>query len=473
MSTFRAPDILAAGRWWSGDQLDTMARVWRAAVVERFGESDRLIAAAVGASPESVALFTALTSLPSPAVLLPPDARAWRTEPAIPIGTPVALMPAMASLAPEAERFGLIPFVLPDASTCSVGGAPLRPLDGPGVVVFTSGSTGLPKPVFVKSERLRRAGSARARAVGLGREAGALIGSSPAHGQGLQYLGAVLASGCPLGFLDPRDHRLALDALARPMFRCWRATAHLVEAVSRCVLTGPAIVPPFCILGAPISPSLFNAFQDRFGVPLRQGYSSTETALVAVDNGPPADVRPDTVGRPFPGVEVCFGEHPEKPEPSGEIGRIWIRSSWQMAGYGFPPHVERPGDVDGWWPTRDLGTMTADGRLKLAGRLDDAVRTRDNRVVNLEAVATHLREIPFIVEAVVVPLDTASGRSFGAVVECAPSLSVDVIRGKLADSLPPWSWPRVVKIVPALPRLANGKADRRACETLLGQERPT
>ena len=106
MSTLRTPDVLAAGRWWSGDQLDAMARVWRAAVVERFGESDRLIAAAVGASPESVALFTALTSLPSPAVLLPPDARAWRTEPAIPIGTPVALMPAMASLARAAHPRG-------------------------------------------------------------------------------------------------------------------------------------------------------------------------------------------------------------------------------------------------------------------------------------------------------------------------------------------------------------------------------
>ena len=51
-------------------------------------------------------------------------------------------------------------------------------------------------------------------------------------------------------------------------------------------------------------------FFHAIGVPLRQSYSSTETGIVAVDNGPPDDVRPDTVGRPVPGVEVSFGERP-------------------------------------------------------------------------------------------------------------------------------------------------------------------
>jgi len=473
MSTLCAPDVLAAGRWWSGDQLDAMARVWRAAVLERFGETDRPIAAAVAASPESVALFVALTSLPSPVILLSTDPRAWRTEPPIPIGTPIALSPTTAHLAPEAERFGLVPLAMPDASARAIGGAPVTPLDGPGVIVFTSGSTGAPKPVFTTTAALLRAANARNRALTLERGAGALIGSSPAHGQGIQYLACAISFGGPLGLLDPRDHRLALKALAQPVFRCWRAAPHLVEAVSRCALTGPPVVPPLCILGTPIAPALFDAFQDRFGVPLRQGYSSTETGIIAVDNGPPADVRPDTVGRPVPDVELCFGEHPGESRPSGETGRIWIRSPWQMAGYGFPPHVDRPGVVDGWWPTRDLGMMTEDGRLTLAGRLDDAVRTRDNRVVNLALVASHLRDIPGVVDAVVIPLDSPSGRSFGAVVECVPWLSVEAIRGKLAVALPPWSWPRVVEIVPALPRLSNGKADRRACGALLGQALPS
>lgn len=134
-----------------------------------------------------------------------------------------------------------------------------------------------------------------------------------------------------------------------------------------------------------------------------------------------------------------------------------------MAGYGFPPHVERPGDVDGWWPTQDLGRLRADGYLVLAGRLDDAIRTRENRVVNLTHVAANLRGITGVVDAVVVAIDTPSGRSFGAVVECHEGLTVAQLRRKLADMLPPWSWPRALELVPALPRLPNGKPDRQAC----------
>lgn len=469
MAVLRAPDVLARGRWWSGDELDAMARMWRAAVVERIGECSRPIAAALPASPEAVALFVALTSLPSPVIVLSPDVRAWRTEPPIPIGTPIALLPTLAHLAPQADRFGLVSIVLPEAASRPVGGAPVTPLEGPGVVLFTSGSTGPPKPVFHTTSSLLRWVNSRNRGLGLPPGSGTVMEASPAHGQGLNYLVGTMTLGGPLALLDPRDHRLALAALAQPVFECWRATSHFAVVLSRCVLTGPAVVPRVCILGSPISPTLWEVFRDRFGVPLRQAYSSTETGTIAVDGAAPADVRPDTVGRPLDGVEISIGEHPDAPRPVGELGRIWTRNPWQMAGYGFPPHVERPGAVDGWWPTRDRGMLLADGRLVLAGRLDDAVRTSDNRVVDLAYVADHLRGIPDVTDALVIPLDTSAGRSFGAVIECDPGVSAETIRTKLAETLPPWSWPREIQTVSTLPRLSNGKPDRRACAALLGE----
>src|SRR5262249_31311618 len=105
--------------------------------------------------------------------------------------------------------------------------------------------------------------------------------------------------------------------------------------------------------------------------------------------------------------------------------------------------------------------------LTLHGRIDDCVRTRENRLVNLAAVATAIREIPGVTDAVVVPLERRAGARSGAVVQCAPDLARTVLRTPLADVLPPWSWPRVVEMVRALPRLSNGKTDRRACITLL------
>ena len=468
MSTLRVPDILAHGRWWSGDELDAIAGGWRAAVLDALGDRARPIAAALPASPEAVALFAALTSLPSPVILLSHEARAWRTEPAIPIGTPLVLLPTLAPLAPEAEKLGLVPLVLPDATERRVGGGPVVPLDGPGVVLFTSGSTGAPKPVFHTRTTVLEWVESRIASMGLPPGAGVVMEASPAYGQGLTYLLTAIVLGGALGLLDPRDHRLALTALAEPAFGCWRVTPHFADALSRCVLTGPPIVPAVCILSSPVSRALFDAFLDRFGVPLRQAYSSTETGTVALDNAAPADVQPETVGHPLPGVEIRIGDHPGGPRPSGELGRVWVRNPWQMAGYGFPPHVERPGDVDGWWPTLDLGMLRADGRLALAGRLDDAIRTRDSRVVNLAYVAASLRGVEGVTDALVVPLDSATGRTFGAVIECEPGLTMGALRAKLADTLPPWSWPRTLELVPALPRLPNGKPDRRACATLLG-----
>jgi acyl-CoA synthetase (AMP-forming)/AMP-acid ligase II len=467
MSAPAMPRVLARGRWWSADELDAMARSWRAETLEKLGDGSRLIGVALPAAPEAVALFAALISLPSPLILLNPDVRAWRTEPAVPPGTPVVLIPSLTHLGPAAEQLGLVPVVLGESRGKRESGAPLVPFQSSGVVLLTSGSTGSPRPAFRPLPGLLAVSSARIRALALHPGAGILMGVSLASGQALNFLLISMLLGGALGLLEPLDHRAALDALARPDFQCWRATPHFADVLSRCALTGPAITPPVCLLSSPISRPVFDTFLARFGVPLRQTYSSSETGLVALDNAPAAAVRADTVGHPLAGVEVSIGDHPASPRPPGEIGRIWIRSPWQMAGYGFPPVVERPGDVDGWWPTRDLGFLEAGGHLALAGRLDDCIRTRENRLVNLAAVATVIRGIRGVRDAAVVPLGGPAGSTFGAVVQCELDLAMATVRTSIADVLPPWSWPRAVELVRALPRLPNGKADRRACITLL------
>ena len=252
MSILRMPDILAHGRWRSGDELDAIARGWLAVVRDTLDDSGRPIAVALPTTQEGVALLVALSSLPSPVILLPPDVRAWRTEPAIPLGTPVVLLPTLAHLAPDAHRLGLHPVVLPEASTRGAG-PPIDPFSGAGVVLFTSGSSGWPKPVFYPMAAQLAWVRNRGRTMGLGPGAGVVMEASPAYGQGFSHLLTAIVLGGPLGLLDPRDHRLALATLAEPVFQCWRGSRHLVDAVTNCVLTGPAIVPPVCVVSIPIS----------------------------------------------------------------------------------------------------------------------------------------------------------------------------------------------------------------------------
>jgi acyl-CoA synthetase (AMP-forming)/AMP-acid ligase II len=462
------PRVLHRGRWWSADELDAIARCWHAAALEGVGDGGRLVATVLPATPEGVALFVALTSLPSPLVVLGPDPRGWHMDRPLPAGMPLVLPRSLASLGGAASEAGLVPLLLPGAESGRGGGAPIVPLQGPGVAVLTSGSTGPAKPVYRHMPALMPWAMARVGVLGLDRGAGILMGISLATAQGIHNLVTSTLLGGSLGLLDPLDHRAALAALASPAFHCWRATAHFADALGRCVVDGPVHAPPFCLLSSPISRGVFDRFHDRFGVPLRQTYSCTETGVLSLDDAPPAAVRPDTVGRPLPGVEVSIGDHPATSGPPGSTGRVWVRSPWLMAGYGLPPAVMPPDTVDGWWATPDVGSLAADGYLTLAGRLDDCIRTREGRVVNLALVAAQLRELPGVTGAVAVPLAGGTGLSFGAVVECEPRVTVQGLRAGLGDMLPPWSLPRALETVRSLPRLASGRPDRRACIALLG-----
>ena len=105
--------------------------------------------------------------------------------------------------------------------------------------------------------------------------------------------------------------------------------------------------------------------------------------------------------------------------------------------------------------------------LVLAGRIDDCIRTRDGRLVNLAAIAAMVRELDSIRQVAVLALESSAGLSFGAVIECDARVSPSSVTTWMSDALPPWARPRKVVFVPALPLLANGKPDRRACLAVL------
>jgi acyl-coenzyme A synthetase/AMP-(fatty) acid ligase len=464
----RTPDVFAEGRWWPAEELDALARPWRAVARRALAGGSRYLATALPGTPEGVALFSALTSLPVPVIVLPPSPDMWRGLAPLPERTSLLLLPSIArNLAPATRHLGCHVTVLQDDAPGTDQHA--VPLQCPGIVVFTSGSTGTPKPVVRTPQAIERGGMARLHALGARPAGGIAVGTSLAHGRGVNSLVTCIAGGMPLG-LVPSNHRAALVTLAQPELDCWWASAHLADVLGRCALTGPPIVPGVCLLSSAIPRRVFDAFLDRFGVPIRQTYSSSETGPISVDGGPAGSVRPDRVGRPLDGVDVLIGEHPAVPMASGATGRIWVRSPWDMAGYGFSTDRVSQQKVDGWWPTHDVGFVDDGGYLGLAGRLDDCIRTRDGYLVNLAGIATQLREVRGIIDAAVVPMDTSSGGSFGAVVECARSLTAGVLRTRIADALPGWALPRDLAVVESMPRLASGRPDPRACQALLGAQ---
>ncbi len=144
----------------------------------------------------------------------------------------------------------------------------------------------------------------------------------------------------------------------------------------RIVGTGASRVPP----------ELVEAMSHRFGVPIVVRYTTTEASLgTGTRPGDPPSVVATTVGRPVPGVELEIADDAGRPSGTDEVGRVRLRSGAVMRGYwaGPPNGPGRAGlDIDqaatrsvlddaGWLTTGDFGFVDVDGNLHLAGRANE------------------------------------------------------------------------------------------------------
>ena len=462
----KPPAIFFQGRLWPSDEVGDRAAAARDFAFNALPPKPRMVAVVMANHPDAVALFLGLSTLPVPLVVLSTDPREWRTSPPIPAGTPVFLVPRLASLAAEAEQLGLRPAIAAGSGN-GAGTSDLPILTGPGLVMFTSGSEGRPKPAYRSLSKILVAVSTRLTSLGFPRGGGLICGMPINRGHGLNdsILSAAVMDG-HFALLEHFDHRAVLELFASERYHYWSGTAVMTDTLVRCVLPQPCRAPA-ASSSLRVPARVMRAFHERFGVPLRGGYSSTESGPVTLDAAAPDQVRSETDGRPMAGTDVCIGDDPAAPLPPGEIGPIWVRTPWFMEGYGYPPEVQPIESRDGWRPTRDIGRMDEAGYLYFLGRMDDCVKTGAGYLVNTTEVAGALAGHPAVVAAEVVPIDGGAGSALGAILETIGNPSADEIRDHVARHLPPWSRPRVIRFIDRLPRLAGGKVDRIACRRLL------
>jgi acyl-CoA synthetase (AMP-forming)/AMP-acid ligase II len=422
--------------------------------------------------PDAVALFFALSSLPLPVVVLPADVRAWPSVPPVPTETPVFLPPQLHGLAGAGQALGLQTFAMSDARLPATTTRAVPFMATPGIVVFTSGSTGPPKPVYFLTRNLFLQLVAIAETCRLSRGAAIAGGLPLATPFGLvRNLLMAAFLGSTLGLLERFDHRSALKLFAAAPYAHWVGTPLMADMLTRAavsVLPRPS-VPPSCHIGTGKLPErVFRAFLERFGVPLRPAYGLAEGGAVTVDMGRDDEIRPASVGRPVAGVEVRIGDDPLDPTPPGRPGRVWVRSPWYMEGYGFPPTLAPRESRGGWRPTQDIGILDEAGYLILTGRVDDCFKTSSGHLVNPGEITNALMSHPGVTDVVIMPVDGGvASVVIGALVEGDRALAPDALRAAAGRMLPQWLRPHVMAVTERLPRLPGGKADRAACRAIL------
>jgi acyl-CoA synthetase (AMP-forming)/AMP-acid ligase II len=355
---------------------------------------------------------------------------------------------------------------------------PPLPADALARVVFTSGTTGLPKGAYHDhagrwiANLLLRASLPQPP----GQTSRLLLMTPFSHGASLMTM-AYHGGGATVTLLDGVDPEIVLPMIERgevnEIFAPPTVLTKLVDAAGPRSLPGLRTI--FCGT-AVLTPTLYQRARRVFGSVVRVTYGKSEvfnpitvlepaeTDAWYCENGTCADA---CVGWPAPGVEIVVRAEDGRTAAVGEHGEVMIRARHMMRGYlraeGFEPLP-----ADGFHDTGDLGYVDAVGRLHLTGRIAEVIKTGGYKV-SPEEVERALA--PAVAPSTVAVLGIPSeywGQVIVAAVESPQAGWRERIEAATRD-LTGYKRPRAFVAMEALPRNGIGKIRRAAIRDHIAQ----
>ncbi len=216
--------------------------------------------------------------------------------------------------------------------------------------------------------------------------------------------------------------------------------------------------------------SLMEAY-DRNGITLLHAWGMTETSPLGTHGRPPHGTSGEermqyrlTQGRLVAPVEARLtgpaGE--ELPWDGESVGELEVRGPWVTGSYYREPSSDA--FDDGWLRTGDVGTITADGYLRLTDRVKDVIKSGGEWISSVE-LEGHLMAHPSIAEASVVgvPDEKWGERPLAIVVPAeGKQVSPEELRDFLAAKVATWQVPDRWAVVEEIPKTSVGKFDKKA-----------
>lgn len=216
---------------------------------------------------------------------------------------------------------------------------------------------------------------------------------------------------------------------------------------------------------APASPDLIERVTTTIGCPLVVRYAMTESpSITGTDPDDDPEVQFRTVGRPQAGMEVDLVDESGSPVPVGEIGRVRVRGTCVMRGYWNDPELTAAVlSDDGWLTSTDLGRLDPDGNLVLVGRSTDMYIRGGYNVYPLEVenvLAEHPQVERVAIVGVAAPVIGEIGVAFVVPIERTDPPTLDSLRTFVADRLADYKRPDQLVVMDALPLTAMMKIDK-------------
>lgn len=213
---------------------------------------------------------------------------------------------------------------------------------------------------------------------------------------------------------------------------------------------------------APLLSEDWRRFEQRFGIPIAQGYGCSEIGWVAVNPGVNRHV--GTVGKPLPYHKLAIVNDRGQALSLGEIGHVEVG--------GFPDidyrYLAEDGTIKvnahGRLRTGDIGFLDADGYLHITGREKDLIIRGGVNISPLE-IDSILMQRPELVEVATVGVpDQTYGEEVVSFVVARPGTNIDVedLLRYCGTRLPAFKAPKKIVLSDHLPKTARGKLDRKA-----------
>jgi amino acid adenylation domain-containing protein len=363
----------------------------------------------------------------------------------------------------------------------SVGAPERSPLD-PAYVVFTSGSTGVPKGVVVSHAGLSNLVAWHRRAFTLAKGDRSTLIASPAFDASVWEIWPTMASGGSL-HVPTDDLRTDPAGLRDWLIEKSITVTFVPTAVTEQLLTlnWPRRSPLRVLLtGGDV---LHRRPAQDLPFDVVNNYGVSEASVVSTSGvvGPPADGDPSgapPIGTAIDGVSLAVVDESLCPVAAGEPGELLIGGDSVALGYLDEPELTArafvEASIDGaalvrWYRTGDLVRRLPDGAYEHLGRIDEQVQVRGSRVelaevaaaldqhpsvrasvVALRGAGVHQRLVAYVVGTVAAP-DAADSE-----------LDRQTLSEFVANQLPEHMVPGAIVVLAALPLTSNGKVDRAA-----------